>query len=828
MSPGRPAGTAPAPIDAILPDVLDALRSARTVVVHAPTGAGKTTRLPAALLDAWPEQGAVWTLEPRRIAARAAARFVGRQRGSAPGDEVGWHVRFEPRFSRTTRLLYLTDGVAVRRLADDPFLEGVQAVVVDELHERSLNTDLALAMLRRIQDEVRPDLRLVLMSATLDTARLASTLGAPVVASEGRAYPVKVHWSSRPDDRHASVRCVEGVRRALREQPGDVLAFLPGVGEIHRTQRDLGAVPDVDILPLYGALPAAEQDRALVPGPRRRVVLATNVAETSLTLEGIHAVVDTGLARFARHDPASGLDRLVLEPISQASSDQRAGRAGRTAPGVVYRLWTERDHRGRPAFDEPEILRADLAGTVLQLRAWGEAHPVDLPWLQPPTAHALDAADTQLRSLGLLDRHGLTPLGLRAVRLPLHPRLGVLVLSAHRQGHPHTGALAAACLAGRDPFRRQVPGRDAPVPSTPCDVYDRVLAVRARGGPRLRTRAIEDLDRIAQQILRHLEPAPTPTEPEGRALQRALSEAWPDRIALRRAPDSERALLRGGRGVRLTEASGVRDAELFVAVQVDDGPQREGLVRIASAVDRAWIVPTQHTVLQFDPERRQVTAREQTRLDALILHEHAVALRDDDAVHACLLDAVRADPALLPIDDPAVDALLARLELLCARCPELGMPEPDADWIDASLPTLLIGRRGIDDLTGAALASHLHRSLSWPHREHLDAHAPERLRVPSGRALRIAYARGHRPVLAVRMQELFGLEQTPRVARGREPLVLHLLAPNGRPAQITDDLPSFWSTTWTEVRKDLRARYPKHDWPVDPRTATPSRGVRRR
>ena len=420
----------------MLDEVITTLGGAAAVVVHAPTGAGKTTRLPAALLDAG-VQGQVWCLEPRRIAARAAARHVARLRGGRPGGEVGWHVRFEPRFSRDTRLLYLTDGLAVRRLQADPLLEDVGVVVFDEFHERSLATDLALSIVRRVQQEVREDLKIVVMSATLDATAVSGFLGgAPIVRSEGRSFPVDVRYLARPDERPLADRCASGVRDLLDACSGDLLAFLPGVREIDHTRERLADLRDLDVLPLHGRLPADAQDRALRQGARRRVVLATNVAETSLTLDGIEGVVDTGVARILRNDPGSGLDRLVLEPISQASADQRAGRAGRQRPGVALRLWTERSHRGRALQDTPELRRTDLAGALLQLRGWGEPDPRGFPWVEPPPPGAVDAGEALLQTLGLVSDGMLTADGALAAELPVHPRLGALLVEAARRGHP--------------------------------------------------------------------------------------------------------------------------------------------------------------------------------------------------------------------------------------------------------------------------------------------------------------------------------------------------------------------------------------------------------
>lgn len=813
------------PIDAVLPEVVATLRDAPAVVVHAPTGAGKTTALPGALLDAGlAGDGAIWVLEPRRIAARAAARHVARLRGGRPGDEVGWHVRFDPRFGAATRLLYLTDGTAVRRLQSDPFLEGVGIVVFDEFHERALPTDLALAMVRRVQREIRDDLRVVVMSATLDATRVAAFLDdAPIVRSEGRSFPVDVRYLSHEDDRHVIDVTADGVRRALTEASGDVLAFLPGAGEIAGVTEALGGLDGVDLLPLHGRLPPEQQDRALRTGPRRRVVLATNVAETSLTLDGIEAVVDSGLARILRHDPGSGLDRLVLEPISRASADQRAGRAGRQAPGIAWRLWSGRAHAQRPAHDTPALQRTDLAGPVLQLRAFGEPDPAAFPWVEPPPPAALASAESLLLDLGLVAGGRLTRRGQAAAALPVHPRLAVLLLEAAGAGHPGPGALAAAVLAERDPFRRHRP-HDGPVDATESDVLDRVHAIRTGRDPRLVHAARDRIRQVADRLRQLARDAPTTDRIANgdEAVLRAIAIAWADRIALRRE-DGTRGRMVGGRGVRL-EGSGVRDGALFACVQADDAQAREARVRIASHVDPAWLDLEDRVDVGFDVERRQVVARSVRAYRDLVLDAHPAPLPEPGRVSACL--EANVVPESLPWDQDPVATLLARLHHASAVLPDL--PTPDAAFRASLVPDLCIGRRGLDELTPARLADAVRNRLGWAGAQALDREAPERLEVPSGSRIHLQWSTEGPPVLAVRMQEMFGLTETPRVLRGRLAVRLHLLAPNMRPAQITEDLASFWANGWPEVRKEMRARYPKHAWPEDPVSAEPMRGARRR
>lgn len=812
----------------MLDEVITTLGGAAAVVVHAPTGAGKTTRLPAALLDAG-VQGQVWCLEPRRIAARAAARHVARLRGGRPGGEVGWHVRFEPRFSRDTRLLYLTDGLAVRRLQADPLLEDVGVVVFDEFHERSLATDLALSIVRRVQQEVREDLKIVVMSATLDATAVSGFLGgAPIVRSEGRSFPVDVRYLARPDERPLADRCASGVRDLLDACSGDLLAFLPGVREIDHTRERLADLRDLDVLPLHGRLPADAQDRALRQGARRRVVLATNVAETSLTLDGIEGVVDTGVARILRNDPGSGLDRLVLEPISQASADQRAGRAGRQRPGVALRLWTERSHRGRALQDTPELRRTDLAGALLQLRGWGEPDPRGFPWVEPPPPGAVDAGEALLQTLGLVSDGMLTADGALAAELPVHPRLGALLVEAARRGHPRLAAAAAAALSERDPFRRH-DRSDPPPPASTSDVLDRALAL-LHGDPRLRPGARQALARIVDRLesaVRDRVPSERSDPPE-EALLRAIARGWADRLALRRTPEGRRARLLGGRGGELTSGSAVHHGRLFVCVQVDDGPTREALIRQASLVEEDWLSVEERVTTTFDPERGLVVARRERHLGDLVLDSHPAPLPDEAQVAATLADAIAADLSRLPLSDPPLCDVRARLHHLATALPDAGAPDPSDDWLRERLPDLCRGHRGLDTLTADALANAILDQLPWSVRQTLDREAPERLEVPSGSRIRLQWTWDGPPVLAVRMQEVFGWTATPRVLQGRVPVLLHLLAPNMRPAQITEDLASFWANTWVEVRKELRRRYPKHAWPDDPASAEPERRPRRK
>lgn len=811
----------PLPIEAVLPSIAAAVREAGAAVVVAPPGAGKTTRVPPLLREL--VQGRIIVLEPRRVAARAAARRMAQELGGEVGGEVGWQVRFDRRAGPDTRILVVTEGVLVRMLQDDPFLEGVGAVVLDEFHERSLDSDLALAMLRRVREEARPELVVVPMSATLEAAPLAAWLGGvPVVESEGRSYPVEIRYLERPDPRPVGERVAAAVRQALREGEGSVLAFLPGVGEILRVAEALEGL-GVPVCPLYGDLSPEAQDAALRGG--RRVVLATNVAESSVTVEGVDAVVDLGLARILRHDPGTGLDRLEVTPIARDAATQRAGRAGRLGPGRCYRLWTAAEERERRDRSEPEVRRVDLAPVALQLRAWGERDPASFPWFEAPDPAALQVAEATLVALGAVSEGNLNATGRAMAALPVHPRLARLAVEAWRLGHPEAGALAAASLAERDPFPRD----DAP-PTTPSDVLDRVHRLQERRRERRLAPIWQAQEQLARELRRAMGRAPEPRVEADEAVLRAVFAGWSDRVASRRGA-SARARVVGGKGVTLAPGSGVREARLFVCVEVHDQPgASEALVRVASAVEEGWLQGVEEAVeLAWDASSRRVLGRKLRRWRGLLLDERPVPVEDASAAGEVLAAALLERPELVPWEAEEVAALRARVGFLRRHAPELGLPDLDAESARLEVLELVCaGRRSLDDLTPGRLRGALWERLSWREREAVDREAPERLSVPSGSQVRLHWEADRPPVLAVRMQEMFGCARTPTVAMGRVPVLLHLLAPNGRPQQVTDDLAGFWVRTWPEVRKELRARYPKHSWPDDPLIAPPLRGVKRR
>lgn len=769
------------PVDASVPEVRAALASHRAVVVVAPPGAGKTTRIPPAVADA----GRVIVLQPRRVAARAVARRIAEEHGWTPGREVGWHVRFDRRASAETRVLVVTEGMLTHYLDDDPLLTGVSTVILDEFHERSLHTDLGLALVAEAW-RARNDLRVVVMSATMDPAPVQAYLDdCPLVEVRGAAHPLDVAYA--PGETMAGV-----LPAVLASGPGDVLCFLPGAGEIARALDDaraLGERHGLDLLPLHGSLDADAQDRALQPGARRRVVMATNIAETSLTVPGVSRVVDGGWQKVARYDAERAIDTLVLERVTADGAAQRAGRAARLGPGRAWRLWDARD-RLRPA-REPEVHRVDLAGVVLSLMAAGNA-PERFRWFESPAADRVAAARHLLTRLGAVEGAHVTPLGDRLRRLPLHPRLARVLLAG-------SGAweAAAACALLSE-------GRSAGVAGVAAATCDLLPQIDRWASVPPHTRQVADaVHRLGRALLGdeardHISET---------ALRRALLAGYPDRVARRRPHDRSRVLLASGRGATMGRESGVAEGEWLVALDLAGGRpgQPEALVRMASRVEPDWLTPTGRTVEhRFDDAQQTVKAVAVSRYDAIVMSEQPVA--PDPAERARRLAAAWRER---PLDDPS--------RQLLHRARFAGL---DLDVVALS-ETAAAAARALHDLD-------IRAALPWETARALDAAAPESLPVPSGRSARLDYREDGTVGAAVKLQELFGLADTPRLGPRRQPVVLELLAPNGRPVQTTTDLRSFWERTYPEVRKELRGRYPKHPWPEDPWTATPThRTVRR-
>lgn len=828
------------PIDNFLPEITSCLKDAGAVVLKAEPGAGKTTRVPPAILDAGLAEltgkrpGQIVVLQPRRVAARAAASRMSDERGTTLGAEIGYQVRLEGKFSPQTRILVCTEGIFLRRLQDDPLLEKTAVVVFDEFHERSLDGDLCLAMSKLVREQVRADLRLVVMSATLDSAPISQYLGnCPVIESPGRTFPVDISYLQFPSNLPAAEAAAAGTGQMLPQTPGHLLVFLPGVGEIRQAETALARLEaqyDFDIMPLYGEMPLEEQQAVLRPSKRRKVVLSTNIAETSITIDGVTGVVDSGLARVNRFDPHIGLNRLELGKISKASAAQRAGRAGRTAAGACLRLWTEKEQQMLPEFESPEIARVDLSEAVLRLFAWGEKDLANFPWFEQPPAVAVEQAIALLDRLDAIAGGAVTQLGTQMASLPLQPRLARLMIEGARLGNTRHAALCAAMLSERTPFRRIGPPAQAQHHSD-SDVIDRLHlldSMRTNRSLKVHFSNVELLPGAARQVVRAAEQLMrlVPTDDSrsmdmqsDESILRALASAFPDRICKRRQLNSQKAVMVGGRGVRLSEESAVQDADLFVAVEVTDTNRAELIVHQASRIERNWL-PESHLSseidVSYDPTRQKVVALKRTRFCDLVLDESIAAIPADVDAGSVLAAALceNFDVGSL-VDDQAKD-YLARVRSLREWLPELNLPEFSADpWRDY-LTEWCCGCSSVAELKQRSIIEALKSRLTAEQIAAIDREAPERISLPKGRFAKLMYEPGKPPVLAARIQELFGLTETPRVARARIPVLVHLLAPNYRIQQITPDLASFWKNTYAEVRKELKGRYPKHAWPENP------------
>lgn len=800
------------PVTEALPRLAATLAAGNNAVLVAPPGAGKTTLVPLALLDAsWAAGGRIVMLEPRRLATRAAATRMAALLGEPVGRTVGYRTRLDSAVSAATRIEVVTEGLLVRRLQSDPGLDGVAAVILDEVHERSLESDLALAFTLDLQAALRPELRLLAMSATADGARLTPLMRAGLVESGGTMFPVDVRHAARDiaGPRDLPDAMARAVRAALKEHDGDILAFLPGMAEIRRAESALANCGAL-VLPLHGELPLAEQDRALRPAETRRVVLATSIAETSLTVPGVRIVIDGGWRRAPRLDPGTGLTRLTTLRISRAAADQRAGRAGREAPGVAIRLWTAAQHRGLPPFDRPEILEAELSSLALDCAAWGAA-PESLPFQDQPPAGALAAAQALLRELGAMDDAGrITESGRRMAQLGAHPRLAAMLLSAET---PEQSALAsdlAALLEERDPLR---------APDASADIAARLIAL-TRGDSQADRGALSRIRRAAGQYRRRLG-LRADQSPEGDS-GRLLAAAFPDRIAQRRGePGSFR--LSGGGGAKLPRADKLANAGLLVAAGLElKGAAR---IRLAAPLDPDALPPvladrvTEAVEAGFDATAGAVLARRRRRLGTLILSDRTEPA-DPQTVAETLADAVAADGLRkLPWTD-AVRQLQARVALMRQVEPEAGWPDLSdtvlAQQVRDWLAPHLLGFSRLTELERLDLAAILRGILPWDLAKRLDKLLPTQIVLPGGRAA-IDYTEPV-PLAAARAQAFYGLTETPQLADGRVPLRLALLSPAGRPVAVTADLSAFWRGGWADVRRDMRGRYPKHAWPENPVT----------
>jgi ATP-dependent helicase HrpB len=809
------------PVTEALPRLAEALRAGSNAVLVAPPGAGKTTLVPIALMaEPWAEGAKILVLEPRRVAARAAARRMADLLGEGqPGGTIGLATRLDRLVSDRTRVEVVTEGLLVRRLQSDPGLDGVAAVLFDEAHERNLDTDLALAFCLDLQRELRPELRLLAMSATLDVGRFAALLGdCPVVESLGRAYPVTVEHRMRDfqDPRDLPEAMASAIRGALADHPGDVLAFLPGWGEIRRTAERLSGIA-AEVLPLHGEMPPAEQDRALNPSDRRKVVLATSIAETSLTVPGVRIVVDGGFRRTPRLDPASGLARLVTTRISRAAADQRAGRAGRTAPGVAIRLWTEALHRGLPLQDRPEILEAELSGLALDCAAWG-AEPAQLSFPDPPPAGALAAGRALLRDLDALDEEGrITAMGRAMARMGTHPRLARMLLAAADEGEKALAADLAALLEERDPIR----GREAP-----ADINLRLELLHGGDHGDADRPTIHRIARAAALHRRRL-------RLHGNALPGGeagplLAAGFPDRIAARRGTMEGAFRLASGQGARLPATDRLGKAPLLAVADLElQGT--EARIRMAAPLDRAALEARFPDRLRwreeaaFDQRAGAVLARRRLTFGPLVLEEHILASPDAETVAKALAAAI-AERGFRDLDwTEAAKQWRARIGWMAkvepGEWPDLSdaaLAATAAAWLAPHLH----GRTKLSEAKGLDLLAILRGMVPHAQARRLDSALPARLDLPAGRSAAIDYDR-ETPTLEARAQHLFGVASLRPLAEGRVKLNVALLSPAGRPVAVTADLAGFWRGGWADVRKDMRGRYPKHPWPEEPWAAAP-------
>jgi ATP-dependent helicase HrpB len=807
------------PVETVLPELRRTLAQASSAVLVAEPGAGKTTLVPLALRDAdWLGNKAIVMLEPRRLAARAAAKRMADTLGEAVGETVGYTVRLDRKVSAKTRIEVVTEGILTRRLQSDPELLNVGLLIFDEFHERSLDGDLGLALALDIQHGLRPDLKLLIMSATLDSDRLSRFLGsAPAISAPGRVFPVETRYGDRATRHTVAADMARAIENALAEAPGSLLAFLPGEAEIRRTAELLAAArlpPNVVVRPLYGAMSLAEQEEAIRAAPQavRKIVLATTIAETSLTIEGIGIVIDSGLKRVPRFDPASGMTALATVRVSQASADQRRGRAGRLGPGVCYRLWPEAEMRALAPHDAPEIMQADLAPLALELSAWGIADPAQLSWLDPPPAAAFAQARDLLTRLDGLDRHGaITAMGKAMARLPLHPRLAHMVLRGKELASGALAADLAALLSERDLL-----GREAG-----ADMSERLQALRRGRGNAERVRqAARQIGKMAD-IIAGESPDVSP------GLLIAL--AWPDRIAQARGARGRFRFSGGGGGILAAHDPLATSA--FLAVATTDGKPGDQRIFLAAALTIEEIethfagqIATEERVV-WDHRGAAVVASSRRRLDALVLEEKPATTPDPEAVMRAMLDGVRAMGLdALPWSDAARN-LKARVAFLQGHFPDAGWPDLSDRFIlahlDVWLAPWLAGMTRRAHLGRLDLHAALKAMIPAPLAARLDVLAPSRIAIPSGASPVIDYANEGGPTLRARLQEMFGLARTPTIADGRAKLRIELLSPAGRPLAVTRSLESFWTNVYPQVRAEMRGRYPKHSWPEDPATTAP-------
>jgi ATP-dependent helicase HrpB len=813
------------PIDDVLIELRDTLRTTTNAVLTAPPGAGKTTKVPLALLDEpWLQGRRIVMLEPRRIAARNAARRMAQLLGEPVGERVGYRTKGDAKGSARTKIEVVTEGILTRWLQSDPGLEAIGIVIFDEFHERSLHADAGLALCLQAQELFRSDLRILVMSATLDAGQVSNLLGAaPVIRSSGRSFPVETHYTAQRDDRSLEQRAADAVRHALQaHREGDVLVFLPGAAEIHRTAERLagqGLADHVRIAPLYGALPAEQQDEAIRPGKpgERKVVLATNIAETSLTVEGIRIVIDTGFSRVPRFSPRTGLTHLETVRITASSADQRRGRSGRLGPGVCYRLWTEEEHRQLEPFDTPEILCSDLAQLALDLAIWGTPDPADLKWINAPPQAAFNQAMELLEQLGAVDgSRSVTAHGRRMAKLSMHPRLANMVVRALPLGLGGLACELSVLLEER-------------ISHPALDLRDRVDALRHQRFP--------GADKLRREAVRRYREAsgglPWPDNEIDRCGE-LIAFAFPDRLAMRRPNGTY--VLANGRGAELP-GEGPLQREAMLAAAELDGAGANSRIRSAAPVRqervRELFAENLETIEQvaWDAKAQTVRAVRIIKLGALTLEEKKLDAPDPEQVKRALLQGIRETGLNAFRWTKSSIQWRQRVRFLRAH---FGEEWPDVsdeallDTLEHWLAPYIDGVESFSDLARISVDEALQSLLTWEQRRIMDEWAPVRIKVPSGSNIPVDYSDPYQPVLAVKLQEVFGWQETPRIAGGRAALTLHLLSPAGRAVQVTKDLANFWRETYFEVKKDLKGRYPKHDWPDDPTSAAAARGVKPR
>ncbi len=836
------------PIDPILPELKEAIRSHSGVVLQAPPGSGKTTRVPPALLEIFPsEKGRIVMLEPRRLAAVSAARWMAQGLGEKIGQTLGYSIRFDRRVTDKTRIEVVTEGILTRRIASDPSLEGVAMVIFDEFHERSLQADLSLAMCLDVRRSLREDLKILVMSATMDCGPIADLLGsAPIISTGGRTYPVEERYQVQDGDRPLEERVAEAVAAAVRETEGDLLVFLPGAGEILRAADSLnnlsgGRRGELAIHPLYGDLPFEEQERAILPSQKRKVVLATNIAETSLTIEGVGVVIDSGLARRLQYDPRTGMNRLLTVTISRASAEQRKGRAGRLGPGVCYRLYSRHVLQSMVPYTPPEMLSVDLASLVLELAAWGVKNPGTLSWLDPPPVAARMVAKELLTDLGALDSEGtLTKIGRDMAHLPLHPRLSRLLVKSSELGCPRMGADLAALLSERDILR---PGDTAGKESRKgTDIGGRLAILREwrktkQVPPGVDPWALRAVDRVAQELMKTIKHnTKTGPEKEPTMIPRLLMNAYPDRIAKKREEGAGRFLLTRGPGVRVSDKGHLAGSPFIIAAQVDAGQRSEGRVHLAEPITEAIIrqemgdrIEWSRRMVWDKKEGRIISALEE-RLGALILSVKNLSPSDEETA-PILCEAIGSGDLSIPFT-PEARQLQGRVKLMRRTFSEEHWPDLSDENLlskpEEWLAPFLSGIRTREQFAGLDILPPLLSRLSRQQTHFLEKRAPAALVVPSGHPVPLNYASGEVPILAVKLQEMFGQADTPTVAEGRVKVLIHLLSPARRPVQVTQDLRGFWNEGYVLVKKELKGRYPKHPWPDDPWSAVPTRQTKGR